>query len=291
MPNKSKFCVGVISILCLILVIITGVLFLRNIEEDKELEEEIKVVEKIRDEAVITTQTSATTESVVGTEPSVEVIDDENLLREIDFTYLQDINPDCTRWVYIPDTNIDYPVMQEPEYRQAGDYHYLHRNFYDKWSSSGSIFTLPQVFNGNEDAHLILFGHHMVDKTVAFSNLRGYYLSEENGSKHKYIYLYYPDHSERWLVWTTATGVNTDKVYTIPYTLGTQDYQDMIDDIANKGEYQLCEKPTCETKLLVLSTCNGRYAGQTYRLYVVAVPEARYYYSTKTLEKEIYYEQ
>lgn len=289
MSRNSRHFIWFVSICCLLMMIVAGFILLQNVKQDNQLQEEEQVIESLREEVVITpTPTPTPTVETSVTEPVEEI--DPYLLVRIDFDELQSQNADCQRWIMIPDTNVDYPVMEESEFKQDGDYFYLHHDFNRKWKSSGSIFTLPSTFNGNEDAHLLVFGHHMVDKTVAFSNFRNYFLDEEDATAHRYIYMYYPNHSEKWVVWTVVEGVSSDKVYTIPYTLGTQDYQDMLDECANKGEFQLVDAPTSETKTLILSTCNGRQAGQKYRLYVIAVPMARYYYDIETLVKENYYE-
>ena len=271
-----------ITIFSLCVVIIAGFLILRNVKDDNVIQEDEQVVEDIKDVVI---------EEPTETVPEHENTIDPNLLRRVDFDELQKINEDAKRWIYIPDTNIDYYVMQEPEFKADGSYMYLHKDINKNWSSWGSILTVKEPNDyEDKDAHLLVFGHHMMDKTVAFSNLRTYYSTEEAADEHKYIYMYYPTHSERWVVWTAVEGLSSDKVYDIPYDLGTEDYQSLLDEIDSKGNYDRFDKPSNEVKTLVLSTCNGRVGGTPYRLYVVAVPEAKYYYEIETLVKGEYYE-
>lgn len=285
--RRARIITGLVSILALEIVAVAGFLILRNVRDDNVIEEDNRVVEEIKEQVIITPPPQPT--QPPEEEPHENTID-ENLLRRVDFDTLQERNADAQRWIYIPDTNIDYYVMQEPEFKSDGSYMYLHRDIDKNWSSWGSILTVKGPNDNIEDAHLLVFGHHMMDKTVAFSNLHNYYATEEDADSHKYIYMYYPNHSERWVVWTVVEGLSSDAVYEIPYELGTSAYEELIEDIDSKGLYDRVDKPSNNTKTLVLSTCNGRVGGTPYRFYVVAVPEARYYYEIETLVKGDYYE-
>lgn len=199
--------------------------------------------------------------------PGKEV--DPNLLRRVDFDALQEINADCERWVYLPDTNIDYYVMQEQE---VGEYYYLWRDIYKHKSKWGSILT-AKIPLDMDDAHLLIFGHRMKDRGVAFSGLLAF-MDEEYGREHTSVYLYYPDHSERWSLWSAAKIRETDMMYQIPYTLGSDEYQVLLDHIAEVAAYQLTEQPDRDTRTVVLTTCNGT----GYRWCLTFVPDETYYY-------------
>lgn len=195
---------------------------------------------------------------------------DQNLLRKIDFEELQAINTDAQRWIFIPDTNIDYYVMQE---RNVGEYYYLYNNIYRASNWWGSILTAA-VPDNQDDAHLIVFGHHMDGANdVAFSNLPQF-VNKSYGEAHPYVYMYYPDHSERWKVWSSCQLWQSDMVYEIPYTLGSSSYQELIDHIDASGYYTLAGKPSNRTRTLFLSTCNGY--GE--RFVLGCVPDIAYYY-------------
>ena len=43
---------------------------------------------------------------------------DKQLTQGIDFNYLKSINNNATRWIYLPGTNLNQVVMQEPKCRR-----------------------------------------------------------------------------------------------------------------------------------------------------------------------------
>lgn len=84
---------------------------------------------------------------------------DENTTNNINETStnnkLIDINSDYKLWINIPNTVIDYPVVQGID-----NEFYLKNNFYKEESISGSIF-IDSRNNINEDKNLVLYGHNM----------------------------------------------------------------------------------------------------------------------------------
>ena len=192
--------------------------------------------------------------------------------RKVDFTELKGINSDVSCWIYVPGTHIDYYVMQETE---PEIYYYLWRSIYQQRSEWGSIFK-PAYDNMDtiKDAHQLIFGHHMAYGEVAFSDLMSYH-DKSFAEAHPYIYLYYPDRVERWRVWTGGTIVPWHDVYTVPYELGSSEYDNLLTQLDNDGEWDLRSKPSRTDRTTILSTCDG---GGTYRFFLASTWAETYYY-------------
>lgn len=223
-----------------------------------------------------------------ATEPSVPdetepepVITDANFLRTVDFEQLQGINEAASRWLYIPDTPMDAYVMQE---QTVGSYYYLYKDIYKEYSSIGSFLT-PKIPMDADDAHLLIFGHTFsVQKDLAFGSIKVHFADAEIAAEHPYVYIYYPDRVERWQVWAACDVYADAVVYDMPYVIGSDEYRDMLDDMASKSRYQLCDQPTAWTRTLFLSTCNGRSGGSNVRLVLACVPDVAYYYDTQQVK-------
>ena len=86
----------------------------------------------------------------------------------VDFDALSEINPDIVAWIYIEDTEINYPVVQGTD-----NQYYLKRLFNGKWNGSGCIFLDSRNSPDLSDRHSIIYGHHMKNGTM-FSGLTEY---------------------------------------------------------------------------------------------------------------------
>ncbi|WP_338631205.1 class B sortase [Clostridium baratii] len=74
------------------------------------------------------------------------------------------INEDYKMWIEVPNTNINYPVVQGED----NDF-YLNHDFNKKESSSGAIF-IDYKNNIDKDKNIIIYGHNMKNKSM-FQNL------------------------------------------------------------------------------------------------------------------------
>lgn len=110
--------------------------------------------------------THSETESTQSKEEEPELTDEQ--VRE-QIKKLQEINPDIIGWIRIPNTVIDYPVLQssenDPEY-------YLYRNYKKESTQYGSIFLQSGTAIDGSDQDLVLYGHSMNDGRMFASLLR-----------------------------------------------------------------------------------------------------------------------
>ncbi|MBR6665873.1 MAG: class B sortase [Lachnospiraceae bacterium] len=139
--------------------------------------------------------------------------------RTIDFEAIQtNENMDIYAWIYVPGTEVDYPVLQHPN----NDAYYLDHDMKGKKAACGSIYTEKANSRDFNDNHTVLYGHNMKNGTM-FKTLR-YYDDKEFFDNNKYIYVY--------------TAKDT-RVYEI---FGAYEYDDrhLLKNFAteNAGEYQ-----------------------------------------------------
>ena len=92
-----------------------------------------------------------------------------------DFNGLLSQNPDTVGWVSIPNSVVDYPVVQGPNdaylVSQGQDPYYLCRDFYHNDILSGSIFL--DYRSALDSKNLLLHGHHMMNGSM-FATVIGY---------------------------------------------------------------------------------------------------------------------
>ena len=63
---------------------------------------------------------------------------------QIDFSMLQEQNPDIFAWLYIPGTNIDLPVLQSP----VSDEYYITHDIWGHENATGAVYTeMPNLMN------------------------------------------------------------------------------------------------------------------------------------------------
>lgn len=125
--------------------------------------------------------------SVAATEEDIfnpTVLVNENDLQILpEYTSLVAQNPDLKGWLSIPDTNVDYPVLQ-----RAGDTenaYYLRRDFEGNDDANGSLFVDYRSNTVNPTENTIIYGHNM-NSGKMFGDLKNY-LDEEFYEKHKSV--------------------------------------------------------------------------------------------------------
>ncbi len=206
-------------------------------------------------------------------------ISSENpMKRRIDFDRLHEVNPDIARWLSIPGTIVEYPVMQE---KTPGVYYYLWRDMEGNKNGWGSLL-LPAIEDTTDMAHTIVFGHKTSRGDYAFATLPKY----NSGTYYEdnpYVYLYYPNRVERWEIWMGGNVLGTDMVYRLPYTLGSERYEDLLGWIQSKAEVGTNIAPDKNTETLVLSTCNDRFGGDQEGRYILAAKPSLFYYYDEQL--------
>lgn len=107
----------------------------------------------------------------------------------IDFASLQAVNTDVYAWIRIPNTNIDYPVLQSVT---EDDGFYLDHDINKQYKFAGSIYSERKNSTDFSDPNTVLYGHNMKNGSM-FQNLHKF-RDKTFFDENQYIYIYTPGH-------------------------------------------------------------------------------------------------
>lgn len=131
------------------------------------------------------TTTVAENSQNVQSEPSIELPDNP-----IDFDKLKATNSDVYAWIKIPDTNIDYAVVQSGP--GQSDLFYLDHNIDKQYEFAGMIFSQKQNALDFKDPVTVLYGHDMKNGSM-FADLHNFE-DKEFFDEHDTMFVYTPGH-------------------------------------------------------------------------------------------------
>ena len=86
----------------------------------------------------------------------------------LDLALLQKVNEDVMGWIYIPDTDISYPILRSKDNKE-----YLKLTWDLKNSVAGSIFLEHENNVDLSDFNTLIYGHNMKNDTM-FGDLENY---------------------------------------------------------------------------------------------------------------------
>jgi sortase, SrtB family len=180
------------------------------------------------------------------------------------FDSLLAINPDIVGWIRIDDTDIDYPVVQ------SGDnQYYLNHNAEKQRSQRGAIFMDYRYTDENDNAQLVIYGHHMKDGSM-FGEL----------SKYKDA-AYYQEHDK--IAFEGLKEPATYQIFSV-YIYGpesrsfeyefadAQQYQAYLDTIKRQSLYDTGVEATSDDQLLTLVTCTYEVTDARLIIHAKRVP-------------------
>ena len=163
----------IVIILLAAVMLISGGLSLHSYLEDKRTQEEYERLAELARETTAPVETE-TPPAPVETEP------EKPYVSPIHFEELMEENPDTVGWIKVPDTNIDYPIVQGTD----NDF-YLNHDFYGKESVGGSIYLDFESQGDFVGRNNILYGHNMKNGSM-FKDVI-YYKDEKYFKEHQYF--------------------------------------------------------------------------------------------------------
>lgn len=174
----------------------------------------------------------------------------------IDFAKLQKKNKDIYAWIEVPDTKIDYAIVQSSS--KKDDLFYLDHDMYGKSEFSGAIFSQKQNSKDFSDPVTVLYGHNMKNGTM-FNNLHKF-KDSKFFKKHKTFYVYTPGHILEYKI--VSAYIFDDRHILNTYNFSDKkDLKSYIETITNPRSLEKNVrddlKITTNDKILTLSTCTA----------------------------------
>lgn len=196
----------------------------------------------------------------------VEAEEQEPYVSPVDFEALWAINPDIYAWLYIPGTEISYPILQH----ESDDTYYLSHDCYGNVSQlEGSIFT-EKTYTSKDftDPVTVVYGHRLKAGTM-FSKLQSTYSNADGLTNYSEIVVFLPDRELHYTVFAAVPYDNRHILYNYDFS-SRRMYRAFLNSIYEVreigAEFAQDIEVTPDDQLLVLSTC---LYGNAQRRYLV----------------------
>lgn len=166
-------------------------------------------------------------------------------------------NADTVGWIYIPDTKVDYPVVQSDD-----NAYYLDTGFDLEPNRAGAIFMdYRNVFGSDISAqsdNIVIYGHNMANNTM-FGSLRKYRQDYSYYKTHQYIELSsnYDDFTYVifGLVITSGSASADWRYWDMEEFASKQEFNDYVKTVRQKNLVDIDMDVQYGDQLLTLSTC------------------------------------
>jgi len=181
-------------------------------------------------------------------------------MEKINLAALREENPDVVGWIRIPDTGIDYPLMQGED----NDF-YLNHTWKKEPNSVGSIFLEWQNSADLTDYNTIVYGHNMNDGSM-FADLELFALKSQ-WEIHPYVYIATMSGVYRYEIFAFSNA----EVDSLTYGMNPQrndTKEKFLRESLEASRIDTGIKPAITDRILTLSTCSG--SNYDYRYVVQA---------------------
>lgn len=165
-------------------------------------------------------------------------------------------NPDVKAWLQVPETNIDYPVVQGQD-----DMEYINKNVYGEFELSGAIFLSCLNKDDFSDPYNLIYGHNMKNGGM-FADVVDF-INKKYFDEHKKGKLYLTNETKKIQFFACMKVTASDTKIYHPDGYRKENLDDLLNYIREHAVQYRDLNVTKEDSLIALSTCseaetNGR---------------------------------
>lgn len=279
MENKTNIYKILCIILLIILIAVLSVWGYTTLVEKSAVDEYHKLQQSVNTSSGVDSADSAADEQSAQedtektTANSTDISDTKELpdipQKNINWDELKIINEDIYAWIYVPGTDIDYPVLQHP----TDDSYYLSHNLDGSKGRPGCIYTEKANSRDFTDYNTIIYGHNMRSGAM-FRTLHNFEDSTVFDTD-KYVYIYTQDKVFIYEIFAAYTSDASHILYN--YTFDSAEHmQSYLDDAlkqaVNSGYVRKDVNVTGESAIVTLSTCTSD-SSERYLVQAVLINE------------------
>lgn len=168
-------------------------------------------------------------------------------LLDLNLQALRQTNEDVLGWIYIPDSPVDYPLIQVENNDE-----YLRRAWDGSANNAGCIFLECRNNHDFSDFNTLIYGHTLRNGKM-FGSL-SHYESQEYRDAHPFIYIVTDEWVRRYEVFSSYEANVISDTYRLLFANDAQK-QLALDYYLESSVLETGLLPTVEDQILTLSTC------------------------------------
>ena len=201
----------------------------------------------------------------VQEEYTSQVDPNDPINRVINFAELQAANPEIFAWIYIPGTNVDYPILQHP----AADDFYLNHDMYGKSDVWGSLYIQNCNKKDFSDPVTMIYGHYGVNDYMLSTLHR--FRDKAFFDANQYMYIYTPEKNYKLLTisayeWGDSHVIKNRDLSNESVRQSYFDY--VLAPESNSVNVREGVKLSTQDRIVQLSTCLDPYTNSNRRYLV-----------------------
>ena len=174
----------------------------------------------------------------------------------VDFTKLSEKNDDTIAFIHMPNSNINYPIVQT-----TNNEYYLTHAFDKSYNSAGWVFMDYENLINFQSDNTIIYGHGRLDKTVFGSLKNALDKTWQENLENYVIWISTPNENLVYQIFSIYT-IDKESYYIKSNFSSTKEKQDWIKTMKSRNVTNQDTPVDENDKILTLSTCLNNNGGR-----------------------------